>query len=63
MKLLVTEMPYFVHDCPFQDGDCCSLDGGVCTYMTQHEARHRPDHEDECRWLTTKKGAGKLTNQ
>ena len=55
MKFLVDEMPYFQDDCPFLSGRYCRLDECECTYITEHEARYRPDHEDECRWLAAKK--------
>lgn len=54
MKFLVDEMPYFQDDCPFFEGAVCILDGEDCEYMVEHEARHRPEHENECRWLCHK---------
>lgn len=47
MKLLVDEMPYWINDCPFYDGDC-RIDRQHCDYMDRN-AGYRI--EEECRWL------------
>ena len=51
MKILVDEMPYFQHDCPFEDDrGACKLTGGRCEHFDPPCRERNPD---ECDGLMT----------
>lgn len=51
MQLIVTEMPYFLGDCPFYDEGACSLlHGDHCDHFDQPCWERNPD---ECPRLIT----------